>query len=173
MAQALRRFQAENDEGFSGNGKNKSIYLYYSESNTPRNEIYEIVDPEDVSFAQEGSFAMSANIEYMLNYFSISGAEIKSPARVLNYLYRYPEVAELAQYAAGLVAKRFGPDVKLFLEVYQDRGAQFENLVLYIRQRNYDNDIMNTIKEIRKEYGTSFPRARGKFLLTTDFLQPG
>lgn len=173
MVQASRKPQIEKDEGFSGKGKDTSIYLYYSKSNTPRYERYEILDLDDVNYTPEGSFAMSANIEHTLEYINILGTEIKSPSRVLDYIYRYPDVLELAQYAVDLVTEHFGHDAKLSLEVYQDRGSQFENLVLYIRQRNYDNNIMNTIKEIRKEYGASFPKARGKFLLTTDFRQPG
>lgn len=160
------------DEGSLAIIENEPFYLYYSGSNTPQNEIYEIIDSDEEDFGPEESFAMSVKIENTLRYLNIIGAKIESPSKVLDYLYRYPEVVDLAQYAAELVAKRFGSDVKLSFEVYQDRGAQFENLILYIRQYDYNSNIMKTIKEIRKEYGISFPRAKGRFLLTTDFRQP-
>jgi len=170
MVQTMRSLRTENDEGFSSNHKGTSIYRYDSKQNTSR---YEIIDPGDANYIQEESFAMSASIERALKSLDMLGAEIKSPHKILDYMYRYPEVAELTLFAADLVTKRFGPDAKLSLGVYQDRGSQFENLVLYIRQRNYNSNIMSTINEIRNEYGALFPRARGMFLLTTDFRQPG
>lgn len=169
MVQALRRSKTEKDEGFSGKDKDTSIYLYYSESNTSRCERYEILDPDDVHCAPKESFAMSANIEHTLAYFNILGVEIKSPSKVLDYLYRYPEVVKLAQYAIDLVAKRFGPDLKLSLDMYQDSEAPYERLTLYARLSSYDKNTIKIIKQIRKDYHQLFPITRGRFLLTTDF----
>jgi hypothetical protein len=169
MAQVLRKPQAEKDEVFSGKDKDTSIYLYYSNSNTPRYERYEILDPDDADYASEESFAMSANIERALECFNILGVDIKSPSEVLDYLYRYPEIVELAQYAADLVVKHFGRDLKLSLDMYQDPEAPIERLTLYARLSSYDKNTIKIIKQIRNDYYQSFPITKGRFLLTTDF----
>ncbi|OPY52612.1 MAG: hypothetical protein A4E49_01786 [Methanosaeta sp. PtaU1.Bin112] len=147
---------------------------YYPKSNTQQAEAWEIIDPEheEGDILQE-SFAMSAKIETILGHFCALGARIESPSKVRDYLYRYPELIDLAQYSLDSALQHFGPDLELSLDMYQDPEAHFERLTLYVRQSSYDKNTMKIIKRIRKDYHQLFPCVRGRFLLTTDFRFPG
>lgn len=124
----------------------------------------------DRAFAASSGFM---HIESFLKYFHSLGGIIGNPSVVRDYLYRYPELINLAQYCLDLALQRFSPDLELFLDMYQDREAQFERLMLYVRLSSYDKNTMKIIKRIRKDYHQLFPDARGRFLLTTDFHFPG
>jgi site-specific DNA-adenine methylase len=113
--------------------------------------------------------AISYPIEETFDYFYKKGIKVESRSKVRDYFYRYPDMMRLSKYAANIAIQRFGPDSKLYLDVYQDQETQYERLTLYVRQKKYDNKVMKIIKQIRKEYKESFVESGGRFLLTTDF----
>jgi hypothetical protein len=135
------------------------------------------LEPEYDSPSEEASLStggsISVPVEDILRHFRVLRATVISPSNVRDYLYCYPELAELLEYVVRTIYDRFSSDIQLSLEMYQDREMLNENLILYIRQYVYSDDIMKVIKEIRQEYRHKFPEIRGRFLLTTDFHLPG
>jgi hypothetical protein len=134
------------------------------------------IDPFSVDFPEftKGERIFKTNSEAMrieeaLKYFHNSRGVIENPSRVRQYLYRYPDMTGLLICVVGLINARFDFNTKLYLNIYQDQETRYEDLILYIRQRVYDANIMKMIKNIRREYRRLFPRTRGRFLLTTDF----
>jgi hypothetical protein len=145
-------------------------YLYFSNPDTPRPEIYEIFAPEQEDSPDDESFAMSISVENVLRDLGASGIKIKSPSSVSNYLYRYSEIVEVLRYVVDLVNAHFDPNTQLSLETYQDQ--EYERLTLYVRRYVYDENTMKIIKKIRRDYHQLFPEMSGRFLLTTDFHAP-
>jgi hypothetical protein len=160
-------------EGSLAIGEDDQLYSYYSESNTPRNEVYEIVDPkQEEDLPQEESFAMSAQVEYILRYFEMLGARIESPSKVRDYLYRCPGIAILAGFVSEQIYNGFDFKAQLSLEVQDDEVPDSEYLTIYVRVPEYNNSVMDRIRKIRESYYDSLNNMTGWFLLTTDFSSP-
>jgi len=149
---------------------------YLSNSDTPRYEVINL-EPEYDSTQEEASSStggtISGPIEGILRHFRFLNATVISPFKVRDYLYRYPELVELLEYVVQKVYDHFNSDIQLSLEMYHDKETLYESLILYIRQYEYSENIMNVIKEIRRGYRQKFPKNVGNFLLTTDFHLPG
>jgi hypothetical protein len=97
---------------------------------------------------------------------------ISIPNEVRDYLFRYPDILEILPTVCELTRQRFDLQTQLSLEVYNDPEIEDEYLTLYVRQKKYDNEIMNKIKEIRKNYEKFLIERKGWFLVTTDFRSP-
>lgn len=113
-----------------------------------------------------------APAEDILDYFSRSKAKIVKPSKVRDYFRRYPEIAELSRDVSKLVHRRFDFRAQLSLEIQNDDVPDSEYLTIYIRVPEYDNSVMDRIREIRECYYDSLNNLTGWFLLTTDFSRP-
>jgi len=161
------------DEGSLATCEDDQLYSYYFESNTPLNEFYEIVDPkQEDDLPQKESFAMSAQVEYILRYFEMLGARIESPSKVRDYLYRYPGIAILAGFVSEKVYDSFDFNAQLSFEVQDDEVPDSEYLTIYVRVPEYNHSVMDRIRKIRESYYDSLNNMTGWFLLTTDFSSP-
>ncbi len=144
--------------------------LYDFKTNTQRLEKYEIIAPnQEGDFLQDGSYAMSILIENILNHFLALRAEIVSPSKVLEYLYQYPEIAELSKYVSDLVYRHFDFKTQLSLEIINDEDNDGDYLALYLRVPKYDESVMDRIKIIQERYYPLLSQMSGWFLFTTDF----
>jgi len=115
----------------------------------------------------------SANTEEILSHFKTLNAKIEVPSKVRSYLYRYPEIAELARTVSDLVYQYFDYKTQLSVEVRDDESDQESNyLVFYIRVPEYDDSVMDRIRQIRERYYDSLDGVAGWFLLTIDFTAP-
>lgn len=148
---------------------------YTSNPETPRYEVVDL-EPEYYSHTEEASLStggsISVPVENFLSHFHVRRATVISPSEVRDYLYFYPELMELIKYVVGSVWDQFGSGIQLSLEMYKDQESQYERLTMYVRQYIYNENLMETIKKIRKDYHQMFPEIRGRFLLTTDFHVP-
>jgi hypothetical protein len=111
-------------------------------------------------------------VEEILSHFKTLNAEIELPSKVRSYLYRYPEIAELARNVSDLVYQYFDFKAQLSIEVRDDGDQDSEYLIFYIRVPEYDDNVMGRIREIRERYYDSLNEVAGWFLLTTDFAAP-
>lgn len=115
------------------------------------------------------SSAESISIEEILNYFHAKKTKIISPSRVRDYLRNYPEIAELSRRVSDIVYQYFDFRAQLCLEVRDYDDPESEYLALYIKVPEYDDSVMDRIREIRESYYDVLDDATGWFLLTTDF----
>jgi len=114
----------------------------------------------------------SASIEETLNHFRTLNAKMETLPKVRNYFYRYPEIAELSRNVSNLVYQYFDFNAQLSVEVRDDGDPDSEYLALFIRVPEYDDSVMDRIREIRECYYDSLNEVTGWFLLTTDFYPP-
>lgn len=91
---------------------------------------------------------------------------------VVAYLIQYPELSELVNQTLKASRQMFGQLAQLSLEIYRDIETKEEYLTLYVRQNQYDPDIMKQIKKIRRNCRNLIKTTKGRFLLTTDFRPP-
>jgi len=97
---------------------------------------------------------------------------VPQPAEVRDYLLRYPDMTDLLLSVCKMARERFGAPTQLSLEVYHDPEIEDEYLTLYVRQENYDEQILDKVESICAEYEKMIAGRSGWLLVTTDFQPP-
>jgi hypothetical protein len=112
------------------------------------------------------------SIETTLEYLALMQVAIPNPEEVRDYLCHYPDIIELVKFACEETRSRFSSSTQLSLELYCDPEIDDEYLTIYVRQKEYDKNIMDEIEKIRSIYCDELADKTGYFLLTTDFQFP-
>jgi len=120
----------------------------------------------------EASASVTAEIESAINVLILKRISIPRPAEVRDYLLRYPDMIDLLPYVCGIASERLGPDTQLSLEAYRGPEIRDEYLTLYVRQRDYDQSILDSIEEVSAECEGELAGRSGWILITTDFRAP-
>jgi hypothetical protein len=148
---------------------------YLSNADTPRYDVVNL-EPEYDSLSEESPISTESSIlapvEDILAHFHTLKAKIVSSLEIRDYLYRFPEIAELSRKVADDVYKYFDFRTQLSLEIEDDEVPNSEYLVMYVRVPEYDNSVMDRIRKIRDSYYYLLDNTTGWFLLTTDFSPP-
>jgi hypothetical protein len=124
------------------------------------------------NFANTIVIDSSLLIETMLEYLASIQVIVPNPEEVCDYLSRYPDIIELVMLACEETRNRFLLSTQLSLELYRDPEIDDEYLTLYVRQKEYEKDIMDKIEEIRLSYSDDLADKTSYLLLTTDFQFP-
>ncbi len=111
-------------------------------------------------------------IEETLKYIQNRYIMIPDVSDVRDYLIRYPDIITILAIACEAALERFAANAMVSLEVYHDPEIEDEYLTLYVRQQQYDADIMKKIKAVRAAYENMLVDKIGWLLLTTDFQPP-
>ena len=96
---------------------------------------------------------------------------INDPA-VLAYLAKYPDIRTPLTEVWSAASKEFRTDAVLSIEVFSEPDEDDEYLSLYVRQEEYQDDILDRIDTIRAQMRESLATNKGRILLTTDFQPP-
>ena len=133
-----------------------------------------IVEVEEVFLGETLSENVDINnsIEKMFNHIISKQVIIPNPKEVRNYLYQYPDIVDVVEFACGETRNRFTQPTQLSLELYRDPEIDDNYLTLYVRQEKYDDDVMDIIEDIWPIYSDELADKSGYFLLTTDFQFP-
>jgi hypothetical protein len=115
-----------------------------------------------------GDVSLTRGIGTTLEELRNVGISIQRQEEIYNYLLLYPDMIRETVEIAKIALKSL-PDVKLFLEVYNDPESEDSHLVLYARFRVYSKFTIEKIKSVRKEYRNRIVDKNGWLLLTTDF----
>ncbi len=116
-----------------------------------------------------GETSEAVQIEEVLNQLQQNVITIPKAAEVRDYLIRYSDLIDLVLSVCQLTRQRFDSQAQLSLEVYHDPEMEDEYLTLYVRQQDYDEDILDTIEDIRAQYEAKLAGKSGWLLVTTDF----
>lgn len=112
---------------------------------------------------------VTSQIDTALSRISSGGIMIPQPAEVRGYLLRYPDIIDLLMSVCKIARERFEMHTQLSLEVYHDPEIDDEYPTLYVRQENYDEQILDKIESICVEYEKAIAGKSGWLLVTTDF----
>lgn len=96
---------------------------------------------------------------------------ISDPA-VLAYLAKYPDVQRPLMEVWRAALEEFRADAVISIEVFSEPDEDDEYLSLYVRQEEYQDDILDRIDAIRAQMRGSLVADTGRVLLTTDFQPP-
>lgn len=119
-----------------------------------------------------GSNSVTYQIEEVLNQLHQDWIKIPKPAGVRDYLLRYPDLTDILLFVCKVARERVGMYPELSLEVYHDPEIEDEYLTLYVRKQDYDENILDKIEDIRKQYEQNLIGRSGWLLVTTDFHPP-
>ena len=97
---------------------------------------------------------------------------IENSDEIINYLSRNNEIINSVLSGCRLAANNFDSDTQLSLELYSDPEYGDESLRLYVRQENYENEIMDKIDQIYNSYHKNLIGLSADFFVTTDFQLP-
>ena len=115
------------------------------------------------------SAGLTPLIETELEWLDDNEVEFEELAEIRDYLLRFPDLLDLIPEVCTTVVQRFGKDAQLSLKVRRDPGLEDGLLALYVRLKQYDDQVMDKIEDIRLEYSEELNRRRGWLLITTDF----
>lgn len=100
------------------------------------------------------------------------GIKIPYSSDVMDYLILYPDILDLLLDACSSTKKEFQRQAQLSLEVFKDPESDDRYLTLYVRQEQYDTNILERIENISEKYYESLGGKRGWFIINTDFSFP-
>ena len=72
------------------------------------------------------------------------GITVPRSREVNAYLRQHPDLAELVPMLCAEARREFGRATELSLEVYRDPEVDDSYLTLYVRQANYETDLLDT-----------------------------
>lgn len=116
--------------------------------------------------------SVTSKTEELLKELEEVSVKVPNSLSVRKYLHRYDDMLDLVLGVCHLTRGCFPPSTELSLEVYHDPEIEDEYLTLYVRQKDYERDILEKIKAILSGYGERLADKSGWFLVTTDFQPP-
>ncbi len=121
---------------------------------------------------QTGSSSNSRTIEDLFESLERDLIFISDPSDVREYLYKYPDIIGLIKFVGELITDKFDINSQVTLEVFHDPEVDDSYLTFYIRQKDYEDDIMDKIDEISERFEPYLQDVKGWLLVTTDFSPP-
>jgi len=97
---------------------------------------------------------------------------IKNVDEIINFLSENNDIIVPVLHGCMLAVNNFDSDTQLSLELYSDPEYGDESLRLYVRQENYENEIMDKIDQIYNSYHKDLIGLSAEFFVTTDFQLP-
>ena len=90
----------------------------------------------------------------------------------LDYLAKHPDVRKPLMEVWDTALEEFRTDAEISIEVFSEPDGDDEYLTLYVRQEEYQDDVLDRIDAVRAQLRRSPTANTGRVLLTTDFQPP-
>lgn len=124
----------------------------------------------------QATLALSQEVYSILDWLATRGIVVLRDKEVRLYLQQYPKLADLLRIYAEKVSEEF-PDASIEVDLYQDPEEDDRYLVMYVRYKQYPENIIDRVHELRRHLR---PQRRailgedaGLLFLMTDFQPPG
>jgi hypothetical protein len=115
---------------------------------------------------------INVQIDQVLTQVRELGIMVPNSSALQRYLSRYPDIVDMIIPICKQVKGKFKYPSQISLELYRDPEIVDEYITIYVRQRNYDESVMNRIEEIEAKYEKELIDKKGWIIITTDFQQP-
>ncbi len=115
---------------------------------------------------------LNSQIEQFFDQLQQHQIVVPQPMEVRDYLDRYTDMIDLVLSVCKKARERFVVPTQLSLELYCDPEIDDEYLALYVRQENYEADILDKIESISAPFDAKLAAKSGWLLVTTDFSPP-
>lgn len=163
--------------------REKVDHIYASVVDTPyAHKLIKLTDgifiePANTSF--DGNLScdldstLRTRVDELLRLLLARGIVVPQLTEVKDYLFLHPDMPEVLPSVAQVISEQFATQTQLSLEVYNDPEVKDKNLTFYVRQQQYDANILDSIKAAREKYRKYLVGKSGWIHLTTDFDYPG
>jgi hypothetical protein len=128
-----------------------------------------IIDIADIVRNSINAATIESSLLFLQYYL---GFRFTNPEGVIDYLQKHRSLYDITLYACILTEEKFGSRAQISLEVYQDPEIDDQYLTIYVRQNEYEPDIIEKIDTICEEYAPALAGELGYLLVTTDFHPP-
>jgi hypothetical protein len=118
------------------------------------------------------TYSLSRDIDATLQRLASEGIIVRHRDRLREYMLRHPDIVSLVPYVGGLALCEFASRAQISLELYRDPEISDEHVVIYVRQAEYEDNLLGEIEAIQAVYSHKLAQRRGWLLLTTDFQPP-
>ena len=119
----------------------------------------------DLPMTQDLSASVSESFQCVLGV----GVKLSNRIEVNNYLADHLVLRSLLPQICERVRAEFGQDAELTVELYRDRENDDRYLTLFVRQDQYDANIVERLDQLTEQFADELDRCSGDILLTTDF----
>lgn len=157
-------------------GLNKSDELQPSESSLNRESLdyYSITDLVDIDYRDIlNTYCLNVRIEKTILSLVQKNMLIPHPDEIRNYLLEYPDIMNIIEKIAPVVAGYFAIKSQISLEVYHDPEFADSYLIIYVRRDTYKDDIIDRLDKINEEIIRNMTEnMAGWISVTTDFNFP-
>ena len=115
------------------------------------------------------SFTIERSLRALQSYL---GFEFPHPHEVVEYLLSHPGLYDIVLDTCYSTNEVFGHNSQISLELYHDPEIEDEYLTIFIRQENYEPDIIEKIDAISRGFENELIGESGYLLVNTDFQPP-
>jgi len=146
------------------------VFSYIQNIISPTSIFYDNTEAKTDSNTYQSSATYMRSIEESFNILLDNlNVEINEKNAVIDYILDHSGFDMSVMYASIRIREEFGNDVEVFLDLKKICEKCQDIVVLTIRQKSYDDDIMNRLDHISDEFDTDSNEGSGWLLLTTDF----
>jgi hypothetical protein len=118
------------------------------------------------------TFANTVIIEGMLGSIRREGIIVSNPNEIQDYLLYHSDMIEFLKLIITVSLDKFDYKTQLELKIYNDPEIDDSYLALYLRQEEYDANILEAIEDVCIEFEDELADKSGWFELTTDYQPP-
>jgi hypothetical protein len=128
-----------------------------------------IVDIADLIRNTINAVTIENSLQFLQYYL---GFRFPNPVEVIDYLQKHRGLYDTTLLACILAEEEFGARAQISLELYKDPEIDDQYLTIYIRQNEYESDIIEKIDAVCRDYAPAMTGDSGYILVTTDFHPP-
>jgi hypothetical protein len=137
-----------------------------------RKQGFERQESSNGSTSQSFLFSNETWFQFHLIDLLQIGIKIPKPYEVQTYLFKFPDLNPILKDVCKAAIEEFAQDSILSLELYVDPETNDEYLTLFVRQKQYSEDIMDRIEKVQDRIRHYLADKNGSLLITTDFQHP-
>lgn len=127
-----------------------------------------VINP-NIDAVREATQVSNHSLELFQSRYNVN---IPETQLIQDYFTEHPDIEEVVTLAAKSAREHFDENTEISLEMYYDVDSEDQYLTLYIRQDNYEEDIIEKIDQICESYESELRANSDWFLVTTDFQPP-
>ncbi len=121
----------------------------------------------------QGSTSIYPAIETsLLGLRDILGFVFPNPGELIDYLIQNPGLYDVVMYACSMTVEEFGSTSEISLDIFHDPESGDRYPTIYVRQKEYEDDIIARMDRICELYEPGLKGLSGWLLLTTDYKPP-
>jgi len=143
---------------------------YFPQFSIPKSEEE---DAQDIRCKERrGWFDIKSRCDHILDELPAMAVFLPNIREITHYLLVFPDMIDLLAPICGAVFERFPQPSQVALELFKDPESDDQYLTVYVRQMQYDEDILDILDDVSVPFDDILCDTSGWLLITTDFQDP-